>query len=210
MRSARPKPLHEVAGRSMLAHALAALVEAGCERIAVVVGPGDAGEALAAEARRLFPAAEIFVQSERRGTAHAVLAARAALAKGADDMLVHYADTPLVTAATLRPPSCGTQRPNRGLGARLRGRRSQGLRPVHRARRRARRHPRAEGRERRRTRDPPLQRRHGRARRRARAGAARRGARRQRRARILSDRRRRDRRFAAVWPPSPASRAKRR
>ena len=102
MRSNRPKPLHEVAGRSMLAHALAALVEAGCDRVAVVVGPGAGGEALSAAARALFPAAEIFVQSERRGTAHAVLAARAALARGADDVLVHYADTPLLSAQTLR------------------------------------------------------------------------------------------------------------
>jgi bifunctional UDP-N-acetylglucosamine pyrophosphorylase/glucosamine-1-phosphate N-acetyltransferase len=109
MRSALPKPLHEVAGRSMLAHALAALVEAGCDRVAVVVGPGASGEALAAEARRLFPAAQIFVQSERRGTAHAVLAARAALADGADEILVHYADTPLVTAATLRRLRQGLQ-----------------------------------------------------------------------------------------------------
>ncbi len=102
MKSRLPKPLHEVAGRSMLAHALAAMVEAGCGRIAVVVGPGAAGEALAAAARAKFAEAEIFVQSERRGTAHAVLAARAALARGTDDVIVHYADTPLVTAETLR------------------------------------------------------------------------------------------------------------
>jgi bifunctional UDP-N-acetylglucosamine pyrophosphorylase/glucosamine-1-phosphate N-acetyltransferase len=102
MKSSLPKPLHEVAGRPMLAHALAALVEAGCARIAVVVGPGAGGEALAAAARALFPEAEIFVQSERRGTAHAVLAARAALAQGADDVIVHYADTPLLTGETLR------------------------------------------------------------------------------------------------------------
>jgi CTP:molybdopterin cytidylyltransferase MocA len=102
MKSHLPKPLHEVAGRSMLAHALAALVEAGCARIAVVVGPGAGGEALAAAARAQFAHAEIFVQSERRGTAHAVLAARAALAQGADDVIVHYADTPLLTGATLQ------------------------------------------------------------------------------------------------------------
>jgi bifunctional UDP-N-acetylglucosamine pyrophosphorylase/glucosamine-1-phosphate N-acetyltransferase len=102
MKSSLPKPLHEVAGRPMLAHALAALVEAGCARIAVVVGPGAGGEALAAAARALFPEAEIFVQSERRGTAHAVLAARAALARSADDVIVHYADTPLLTGETLR------------------------------------------------------------------------------------------------------------
>ena len=57
MKSAKPKPLHEVAGRSMLAHALAALVEAGCDRIAVVVGPGAGGEALAAAAQAEVPAA---------------------------------------------------------------------------------------------------------------------------------------------------------
>ncbi|MFZ2109072.1 MAG: NTP transferase domain-containing protein, partial [Roseiarcus sp.] len=49
MRSARAKPLHEVAGRSMLAHAMKALAGAGAERIAVVVGPGE--DALAAKAR---------------------------------------------------------------------------------------------------------------------------------------------------------------
>jgi len=102
MRSDRPKPLHEVAGRSMLAHALAALAAAGCDRIAVVVGPGAGGEALAVAARAEVPAAEIFVQTERRGTAHAVLAARPALEAQADDVIVHYADTPLVAAATLR------------------------------------------------------------------------------------------------------------
>ena len=115
MKSSLPKPLHEIAGRPMLAHALAALVEAGCARIAVVVGPGAGGEALAAAARGLFPEAEIFVQHERRGTAHAVLAARAALARGADDVvaggasdvIVHYADTPLLTGETLRALRAG-------------------------------------------------------------------------------------------------------
>ena len=105
MKSATPKPLHKVAGRSMLAHALGALLGAGADRIAVVVGPN--GEALAAEARKLAPDAEIFVQAERRGTAHAVLAARAALARGYDDVLVAYADTPLITSETfsaLRAP----------------------------------------------------------------------------------------------------------
>jgi bifunctional UDP-N-acetylglucosamine pyrophosphorylase/glucosamine-1-phosphate N-acetyltransferase len=102
MRSAKPKPLHEIAGRSMLAHALTALVEAGCGRIAVVVGPGLGGEALAEAAKRIFPDAEIFVQTERRGTAHAVLAARAALERGTDDVLMHYADTSLVRPETLR------------------------------------------------------------------------------------------------------------
>ena len=48
-----------------------------------------------------MPEVEVYVQQERRGTAHAVLAARAALARGAEDILIVFADTPLVTAPTL-------------------------------------------------------------------------------------------------------------
>ena len=100
MRSARPKVLHAVAGQSMLAHVLAAVRQAGGSAVAVVVGP-DAG-AVSAEATRNAPGADIFVQKERRGTAHAVLAAEAALARGADDVLVIFGDTPLIRPDTLR------------------------------------------------------------------------------------------------------------
>ncbi len=108
MRSALPKVLHEVGGRSLLANVLGAVRKAGATATAVVVGPGH--EAVAAEARRIIPDAVIAVQSERRGTAHAVLAARDVLAKGADDILVIFGDTPLVTAdnlARLRAPLAG-------------------------------------------------------------------------------------------------------
>ncbi len=50
---------------------------------------------------RSFPEAQCFVQTERRGTAHAVLAAKAAIARGADDILVVYGDTPLISPETL-------------------------------------------------------------------------------------------------------------
>ena len=99
MRSARPKPLHEIAGRSMLAHTLAAVKAIGASEVAVVVGP-DAPQ-VEAEARRALPDVSVFIQTERRGTAHAVLAAREAIARGYDDILVVYADTPLVRAETL-------------------------------------------------------------------------------------------------------------
>ena len=99
MRSARPKVLHQVAGRSLLAHVLDAVGKAGGTAAAVVVGP-DAG-AVAAAAKQVLPAAEIFVQAERRGTAHAVLAARGALARSPDDVLVIFADTPLIRPQTL-------------------------------------------------------------------------------------------------------------
>ena len=99
MRSARPKVLHAVAGQSLLAHVLAAVRAAGGATTAVVVGPG--AEPVAAEARRVLPSAEIFVQAERRGTAHAVLAARAAIARRPDDVLVIFGDTPLIRPQTL-------------------------------------------------------------------------------------------------------------
>ncbi|MGE0034326.1 MAG: bifunctional UDP-N-acetylglucosamine diphosphorylase/glucosamine-1-phosphate N-acetyltransferase GlmU [Xanthobacteraceae bacterium] len=100
MRSARAKVLHAIAGRSLLALVLAAVRDAGGTSTAVVVGPGAA--AVEAEATRIEPEAEIFVQDERLGTAHAVLAARSAIAAGADDILVIFADTPLITPQTLR------------------------------------------------------------------------------------------------------------
>ena len=99
MKSDRPKVLHEVAGRSMLAHVLASVAAAGIENVAVVLGPGR--DDVRAEAQRLTPGAKAFVQSERLGTAHAVLAAREAIAAGCDDLLVLFADTPLVTGPTI-------------------------------------------------------------------------------------------------------------
>jgi bifunctional UDP-N-acetylglucosamine pyrophosphorylase/glucosamine-1-phosphate N-acetyltransferase len=100
MRSARPKVLHEIAKQSLLAHVLAAVRHAGGSAVAVVIGP-DA-DAVSAEAKRSAPGAEIFVQKERRGTAHAVLAAEKAFARSADDILIIFGDTPLIRADTLR------------------------------------------------------------------------------------------------------------
>jgi bifunctional UDP-N-acetylglucosamine pyrophosphorylase / glucosamine-1-phosphate N-acetyltransferase len=98
MRSSRPKVLHEIGGRSLIAHALAAVSTIG-GRTAVVVGPGR--DAVVAVAKVFAPDAAFYVQQERRGTAHAVLAAKAALAEGADDVVVAFADTPLVTRETV-------------------------------------------------------------------------------------------------------------
>src|SRR5258706_6377491 len=99
MRSARPKVLHAIAGRSLLAHVLDAVREAGGTMTAVVVGLG--ADAVAAEARRIVLDAEIFVQAERRGTAHAVLAAKAAIARAPGDVLVIFCHTPPIRPQTL-------------------------------------------------------------------------------------------------------------
>ncbi|PZO00185.1 MAG: bifunctional UDP-N-acetylglucosamine diphosphorylase/glucosamine-1-phosphate N-acetyltransferase GlmU [Hyphomicrobiales bacterium] len=98
MKSARPKVLHELGGRSLLGHALAALSEAGADTVVVVTGPDRPEVAL--EARAILPAALSAIQSERRGTAHAALAARDALTAGYDDVIVAFADTPLVRPET--------------------------------------------------------------------------------------------------------------
>jgi bifunctional UDP-N-acetylglucosamine pyrophosphorylase / glucosamine-1-phosphate N-acetyltransferase len=96
MRSASPKVLHSVAGQSLLSHVLAAVPNSSA--LAVVVGPDH--DAVAKEVRRVRPEASTFVQRERLGTAHAVLTARDAIASGADDLLIAFGDTPLISAAT--------------------------------------------------------------------------------------------------------------
>lgn len=99
MRSSLPKVLHRVGHRTLVGHVLAAAAKAGGAEIAVVVGPGR--DDVATEAKAIAPGASVFEQRERLGTAHAVLAARDAIAKRADDILVMFADTPLVRPETL-------------------------------------------------------------------------------------------------------------
>jgi bifunctional UDP-N-acetylglucosamine pyrophosphorylase/glucosamine-1-phosphate N-acetyltransferase len=105
MRASLPKVLHAVAGRSLLAHVLGAAPQGAATSLAVVVGPNH--QAVADEAQRVRPDAAIFTQTERLGTAHAVLAAKAAIAPGFDDLLIAFGDTPLISADTferLRAP----------------------------------------------------------------------------------------------------------
>jgi bifunctional UDP-N-acetylglucosamine pyrophosphorylase/glucosamine-1-phosphate N-acetyltransferase len=105
MRSSLPKVLHPIAGQSMLSHVLRAAPQGGGARLAVVVGPEH--RAVEDEVRRLRSDAATFVQRERLGTAHALLAARDAIAGGADDLIVIFGDTPLISADTferLRAP----------------------------------------------------------------------------------------------------------
>ena len=100
MRSAMPKVLHPVAGQSLLAHVLAAAPKGTGSALAVVIGPNH--ETVAEEVKRVRPDAATFVQRERLGTAHAVLAARDAIISGADDLLVVFGDTPLISAETFQ------------------------------------------------------------------------------------------------------------
>jgi bifunctional UDP-N-acetylglucosamine pyrophosphorylase / glucosamine-1-phosphate N-acetyltransferase len=100
MRSSLPKVLHRIGGQSMLSHVLGAVQTSGATAVAVVAGP-DQG-AVTAEVARLAPGAQVFVQSERRGTAHAALCAAPVLDRPVDDVVIVFADTPLVQPETFR------------------------------------------------------------------------------------------------------------
>jgi bifunctional UDP-N-acetylglucosamine pyrophosphorylase/glucosamine-1-phosphate N-acetyltransferase len=94
MKSPRPKVLHEIGGRSMLAWSVALAKELGCRRSVVVVGP-DMPQ-LSEAAAKLVGAENVVVQREQLGTANAVDAARQALSGADGEAIVLYADTPLI------------------------------------------------------------------------------------------------------------------
>lgn len=93
MKSALPKTLHRIAGRSMLRHLLASCEQA-FDRVVLVVGPDM--EAVQQEAA---PHVSV-IQHERLGTAHAAL--QAAPLFGDGEVAVLYADNPLIRPETLR------------------------------------------------------------------------------------------------------------
>ncbi|MCC0031041.1 MAG: bifunctional UDP-N-acetylglucosamine diphosphorylase/glucosamine-1-phosphate N-acetyltransferase GlmU [Brucellaceae bacterium] len=101
MKSGTPKVLHTIAGREMVRHVAEAAAAVGSTDVAVVTGPG--AETVADAVRDIVPGASVHVQTERLGTAHAVLAAREAIARGYDDVLILYGDTPLVRPEALAP-----------------------------------------------------------------------------------------------------------
>jgi len=95
MESARPKVLHEIAGRGMIFHLLATLRELAFDRTVVVTGKGMD------ELARAVAPNPVAVQDPPLGTGHAVMAARKALAGFKGDVLVLYGDTPLLTRDTI-------------------------------------------------------------------------------------------------------------
>ncbi|OCP16994.1 bifunctional UDP-N-acetylglucosamine diphosphorylase/glucosamine-1-phosphate N-acetyltransferase GlmU [Ensifer sp. LC163] len=100
MKSSMSKVLHPVAGRPMIAHVVAALSSASISDVALVVGR-DA-EVVSGAAGIGGVSIASFLQKERLGTGHAVLAAREAISRGFDDILVVFGDTPLITPEPLK------------------------------------------------------------------------------------------------------------
>lgn len=96
MKSDLHKVLHPLAGRPMIEHLLATVTALGAARTVVVVGA--AREQVEPVVQRHGGA--LVVQDPQLGTAHAVLQAEPALRGFDGDVLVLYADTPLVSAET--------------------------------------------------------------------------------------------------------------
>ncbi|MDA0305461.1 MAG: bifunctional UDP-N-acetylglucosamine diphosphorylase/glucosamine-1-phosphate N-acetyltransferase GlmU [Proteobacteria bacterium] len=95
MKSAKPKVLHPLAGRSLLGHVLETATGAGLAPIVVVTGEGmDA----VADAAKPHPSV---IQKPALGTGHAVLAARDALRDFGGDVLVLFGADPLVEVDTI-------------------------------------------------------------------------------------------------------------
>ncbi|MBO9413852.1 MULTISPECIES: bifunctional UDP-N-acetylglucosamine diphosphorylase/glucosamine-1-phosphate N-acetyltransferase GlmU [unclassified Ruegeria] len=99
MNSDIPKVLHPIAQTPMLVHAMRAGAVLSPERTVIVTGHGS--EAVAKVATAEDETAQIAVQEEQLGTAHAVAQARAALEGFEGDVVVLYGDTPFLQPETL-------------------------------------------------------------------------------------------------------------
>ena len=101
MRSATPKVLHTLGGRSLLGHVLAAASAVRAAETVVVVGAGrdQVEEHLAA----IAPTARTAVQEEQRGSGHAAGIALEALPGLEGPVLLLNGDAPLLRASTVGP-----------------------------------------------------------------------------------------------------------
>ncbi|WP_432195676.1 bifunctional UDP-N-acetylglucosamine diphosphorylase/glucosamine-1-phosphate N-acetyltransferase GlmU [Streptomyces sp. bgisy027] len=100
MKSATPKVLHEICGRSLVGHVLAAARELDPENLVVVVG--HAREQVVAHLGEIDPGVRTAVQAEQNGTGHAVRMALEELGGGVEGtVVVVCGDTPLLTGETL-------------------------------------------------------------------------------------------------------------
>lgn len=99
MNSDLPKVLHPIAQAPMLTHAI--LAGASLEPARAVIVAGHGAEDVAKAAQEAAPGAQVVLQEEQLGTAHAVGAARTALDGFSGDVVVLYGDTPFIQPETL-------------------------------------------------------------------------------------------------------------
>lgn len=98
MKSTTPKVLHQISGRSILAHVLSAISKLDSKEIRVVVGSGR--DEVVRELNSVAPSAKSIHQEVRGGTGHATKLALEGAAKSGQ-VLVCAGDTPLLTSETL-------------------------------------------------------------------------------------------------------------
>ena len=99
MKSAVPKVLHSLCGRTMLGHAIAVARELAPQRLVVVAGHGR--DQVAEHVARDAPDAEVVIQERQGGTGHAVRSVVEAVGLIEGQVIVSYGDMPLLRAATL-------------------------------------------------------------------------------------------------------------
>ena len=99
MRSATPKVLHPLAGRSLVGHVVAAARALEPQHLAVVVGHGR--EQVVGHLAAIDPSARPVVQEVQAGTGHAVRVALAELPPLDGTVVVLPGDAPLLTSETL-------------------------------------------------------------------------------------------------------------
>lgn len=99
MKSTTPKVLHPLLGRSLLGHVLAAAADLSFDRTLVVVGVG--AEQVINHLAEIAPKAIPVVQTEQRGTGHAVRTALAAAPETAGTVVVLSGDVPLLRRETV-------------------------------------------------------------------------------------------------------------
>ena len=99
MNSGLPKVLHALGAAPLLHHAMRAGQSLDPDRTIVVAGHG--AEAVSKAAKAFDPDVQIVLQTEQRGTGHAVQQAAPLLAGVTGDAIVLYGDTPFVRAETL-------------------------------------------------------------------------------------------------------------
>jgi bifunctional UDP-N-acetylglucosamine pyrophosphorylase/glucosamine-1-phosphate N-acetyltransferase len=110
LKSKHPKVLHEVGGKPLLAHVVAAATQ--------VVPPKDVYAIIGHEADLVRQAVahtgiNFILQTEQQGTGHALMVARQALA-GYDEVIVLSGDAPLISSQTIQKLcDCATACPNR-------------------------------------------------------------------------------------------------
>lgn len=113
MKSSLPKVLHPVGGRPVIDWSIALARSLGCDPVICVISPENTD--LKAHVTRVLGEAAIAVQSPALGTGHAVSCAEGALSGFTGDVVVLYADSPLIPLVAIED-LFGTVQAGAGVG----------------------------------------------------------------------------------------------